>query len=173
MIRKYPYLWGGLILALLALNLWRYLPAWGGKAKGPGASAAGLALEFPQGPEGEAPLRRNLFDFGAAPSHVSRPRKAAPVAALPTPLVTPTPSAPDGSVAEAAGGYRLLGVISRDGRSQALVGKGDQLFQVGRGDDIEGRYHVVSIDENEVYLTEKQTGNNLKLRIWDSQGATP
>ena len=62
-----------------------------------------------------------------------------------------------------------MGTVSRDGKSQALIGQGSQLFQVAPGDSVANQYQVESITESEVYLTDKQSGNTLKLRIWDSK----
>ena len=127
----------------------------------------GWELDFPAPlEEGERNLRRNLFAIGPVEG---TPKITGRFVAMPTP--TPTPSSPDGSVMEVAGGYRLMGVLSHGGKSMALIGKGEQSFQVGMGDEIEGLYQVQTITDNEVYLAEKSTGNNLKLHIWDTQGA--
>ena len=68
---------------------------------------------------------------------------------------------------ELSGGVHLLGVVFQGGKGLALLGKGEETFQVGVGDDINGLYRVDSIDQDEVYLTEKSTGNTLKLHIYD------
>lgn len=176
MIKKHPYLFAALIGALLVLNLWKWLPSasfQGGPKSG--AAAHGLwSLDFPDPlGAGEKEIHRNLFEAGAALGNgpVRRPLKLSRLSKVqPTAVPTPSDVAADGSVAEVAGGYRLLGIASREGQAKALIGKGDQLFQVGQGGDIEGKYEVQTITESEVYLTEKQSGNTLKLRIWDNSG---
>jgi len=177
MIKKHPMIWGTLIALLLLLNLVKWLPflRGGGSGIGKGDSAAGLSLPFPSGAGVEASRHRDLFAFGIPSSsghHPSRSRSGVFPQASPVPTPVPLTPAPSGGSAD-AGGYRLLGVVSRNGQNQALLGKGEQLIQVGRGDEVEGLYRVESIGENEVYLTEKQTGNTLKLHIWDSQGDKP
>ncbi len=173
MFRKNPVLWISVVGLLVLLNLFHWAPSlWKGKIA-PGREAAGwMRLDFPEPLEkGDQKVVRDLFALGSRPLESNRVRRVARAAPVPTPAASPTPSFPDGSILEAAGGYRLMGVVSRENSSQALIGKGTQLFQVGPGDSLEDRYQVQSITENEVYLTEKQTGNTLKLRIWDSTAA--
>lgn len=180
MFKKHPYLWGALVSALALLNLWKWWPS---SRSAPGTGLPGawngsspLTLDFPEAlKKEEKTVRRDPFTAGFSAAAGRAPKRAAAKPA-PTAGFTPTPippaqlAGPDGSVAEAAGGYRLMGIASREGKSQALIGKGDRLFQVGRGETIEGRYQVGDITESEVYLTEKETGNTLKLRIWDPEG---
>jgi hypothetical protein len=172
MFKKRPFLWISLVGVLVLLNLIKWLPSlWPGKASKGTAPVLGLELDFPSGLlEGERDPRRNLFALGPLPSgNTKRPKvRKAPVQTEPSP--TPTFAFPDGSLREIAGGYRLMGIVSRGGQSQALIGKGDQLFPLGPGEELEGQYRVEKITDSEVYLTEKQTGNSLRLRIWDDQG---
>ena len=177
MLKKNPLLWGSLVVLLAALNLAKWMPAlWPSRASKEKAGASfGLALEFPSGvQEGEKTVHRDLFTLGSrggSAAGVRRARKAAAPAAVQTgPTPTPTFVFPDGSLREAAGGYRLMGVVSRGGQSKALIGKGDQLFQLGSGEDLEGLYQVENIGDDEVYLTDKRTGNSLRLHIWNGQG---
>lgn len=170
MIKKYPYFWSALVVVLILLNLWKWLPSFktSGSAFAKQGNSTGLVLDFPS-PSGdeEKAVHRDLFALGEAASAPRERRSTvkaaapAPVLAAATPLATPTP------MNEVAGGYRLMGVVFREGKSQALLGKGDQLLQLMVGDEIETRYRVESISDNEVDLTDKQTGNSLKLLIWD------
>ena len=159
-----------LIVVLIVLNLWHWLPRFKSNTSFAGpTSTGGLTLNFPAPlADEDKVVHRDLFATGSLgqPLH-SRPVKKPTVIVL-LPVYTPTPSSPDGSVGE-AGGYRLLGVVSHGGQIQALIGKGEKTFPVLKGDVIEGVYEVLSITESEVYLTEKQTGNTLKLHIWDQQ----
>ncbi|HTC19429.1 MAG TPA: hypothetical protein VK859_01180 [bacterium] len=174
MLKKRPILWISLVGVLVLLNLIKWLPSiWQDRAAKGTAPVLGLELDFPSGPlQGEGSLHRNLFALGSLPSNNMKRTKVKktkiPTQTQPSP--TPTFAFPDGSLREIAGGYRLMGVVSRGGQSQALIGKGDQLFQLGPGEDLEGQYQVEKITDSEVYLTEKQTGNSLRLRIWDDQG---
>ena len=168
-MKKNPLLWGALIGVLLLLNLWKWLPALkGGKAGSSTSSFAGLQLNLPSPPEGEdREVRRDLFSMAmpVKPRLVQVPRVV--IHLEPSPQPTPIGLAADGSIMEASGGYRLMGTASREGKNQALIGLGDKVFQVKPGDDLDGRYKVGEVTENEVYLTEAATGNTLKLRIWD------
>ncbi|GEM_PF-1619512 len=168
MFRKSPALWISAIAILVLLNLVRWAPSLL-RGKGVlGRQAGWMHLDFPEPLEaGDMNVGRDLFALGTRPPGAKAARRVAKAAPTPLPAASPTPSSPDGSVLEAAGGYRLMGVVSRGDSSQALIGRGTQLFQVGPGDSLEDRYQVGTITENEVYLTDKQTGNNLKLRIWD------
>ena len=175
MLKKNPVLWGSLIFLLVILNLWKLLPALRRTAQGSGISG-GLRLDFPFArSESEKSVHRDLFALGSSPPASPRAHSKGNIAprAVSSPVPAPKPSSASGTVVEISGGYRLMGVVSREGKSQALIGKGEQLFQVAPGDELEGRYRVQSIGENEVYLTEKVTGNNLRLRIWDQQGDKP
>src|SRR5665213_58189 len=170
MLKKKPLLWTSIILALIILNLWKWLPTWGKANALPVGfiDVKGLSLNIPLGLEdGEKTVHRDLFVLGPLGRTGSAVKtRLTPVRLFPTPISSPM-ATPDGSVLEVEGGYRLMGMVERDGKSQALIGKGSQLFQVGIGDDLEGHYQVHSITNDEVYLTETQTGNTLKLRMWD------
>ncbi len=173
MFRKNRLLWISAVGFLVLLNLVRWAPVlWKGKIMEGRETSGWMRLEFPDplDPEDQK-VQRNLFALGSRPPESRRVKRIVRVVTVPTPAASPTPSFPDGSVLEAAGGYRLMGVVSREGFSQALIGRGTQLFQVGPGDNLEDRYQVQSITQDEVYLTEKPTGNTLKLRIWDSTTA--
>ncbi len=174
MLRKNPVPWISAVGLLALLNLIRWAPViWKGTGMDNRENSGWMRLDFPAPLDAEdQKIRRNLFALGPSesPSHPNRIMKAA---SIPAPQASPTPSFPDGSVMEAAGGYRLMGVVSRGSSSQALIGRGNQLFQVGPGDSLEDRYQVQSIGENEVTLTEKPAGSAVKLRIWDPSAAIP
>jgi len=176
MLAKKLLVWIFVILVLVILNLWKWLPTLGkGSSLSLGSvNIAGLSLNIPSGLEdGEKTVHRDLFALGPLDKAGGRANrmKLTPVRLFPTPISSPM-ATPDGSVLEVEGGYRLMGIVERDGKSLALIGKGSQLFQVGLGDDLEGHYQVHSITDDEVYLTETQTGNTLKLRMWDQNTKT-
>lgn len=158
---------------MVLLNLWKWLPVLkGGDGSSHGSTVAGIRLDFPSPPEGEERrVQRDLFAMAVPvrPRVVRLPRVV--VHLEPSPQPTPLGLAADGSILEASGGYRLMGTASREGQNQALIGLGDKVFQVKPGDDLDGRYKVGQVTDNEVYLTESGTGNTLKLRIWDQTKA--
>lgn len=172
MFRKKPVLWISVIGILALLNLARWVPVlWKENLSTGREDSQWLKLDFPEPLNTEdQKIRRDLFAL--VPSGNTPVKRVVRAAAEPTPAESPTPSFPDGSVMEAAGGYRLMGVVSREGFSQVLIERGTQLFQAGPGDNLEDRYQIQSITQDEVYLTEKATGNTLKLRIWDSTTAS-
>ena len=165
MIHRQPWLWGGLIVVLGLLNLWRWFPSGSGMGRGLGPRA-NLDLPEPSGHE-ERTVRRDLFQSQAAPAAVRRAPPQVQVRLVPATAAPTIPALADGSVMEAGGGYRLLGIATREGASQALIARGDQLFQLKPGDDLEGRYKVGEIEDEEVHLTENGTGNTLKLHLWE------
>ncbi|HVM33096.1 MAG TPA: hypothetical protein VMU88_08180 [bacterium] len=150
--------WGaGLVLVLALLNLWRWMPAFAAHqtTHGPGAPGE-LDLLFPQGTTAEERTsRRDLFSFAALPAAPSRPKPPAPAA--------PPPDFP----------LRLLGVVIQHGHSRALIGKGDQLFEVEAGDDLDGDYRVRGINDQEVSLWDRRSGGEVTLAIADAAGGQP
>lgn len=166
--------WGSIIFVLVLLNLWKWLPRWKeDRGFSDKSVLTELTLNFPDALEpDEQAIHRDIFAFGSSNSASGLVRvrptknKAVPIIFK---IFTPTPSPTNGSLTEMTAGYRLLGMLSRGGQSLALIGKGDQTFQVKAGDEIDGFYRVQSITESEVYLTEKQTGNTLQLHIQDQQ----
>ncbi len=59
--------------------------------------------------------------------------------------------------------YRYLGYADRDGRQQAFVGKGTEIYILQRGDRLDGKFLVAAIDPTVVVLREGIT--NLEARI--------
>ncbi len=174
MRRKKTILWISAVGLLALLNVIRWAPVlWKGKGVENRGNSGWMRLDFPSPQDpAERKVRRDLFAFG--PSAIpDRPKQMAKATPIPAPQSSLALSFPDGSVMEAAGGYRLMGVVSRGGSSQALVGCGNQLFQVGPGDSLGDGYQVQSIGENEVILAEKPAGGTVKLRIWDPTAAIP
>lgn len=167
MIQKNIRLWAVLIVALIAINLWRWWPSFFSRGLSSRAGAAqGLELNYPQPLSAdEETVHRDLFQMGYLGGSVRshKPKVSRVVAVVPTPS-----AAPDGSVASTAEGYHLTGIVSRAGKNQALIEKNGQMLEVAPGDSLEGHYRVDSISSSEVYLTDQGTGTTLKLHIWDS-----
>src|SRR5579859_1724857 len=133
----------GLAIGILVLlNLWKWLPSLKGRnGLSRGSAMTGLQLNFPLPAEGEEKaVRRDLFSLALPQKHVLVRIPRVVVHLEPSPQPTPLGLAPDGSILEASGGYRLMGMASREGKTQALIGKSDQVYQVKPGDDIDGRY---------------------------------
>lgn len=59
--------------------------------------------------------------------------------------------------------YRYLGYADRDGRQQAFLGKGTEVYILQEGDQIDGKFLVAAIDPTVVVLRESVT--NLEARI--------
>jgi Tfp pilus assembly protein PilP len=104
------------------------------------------------------PSSRNPFRFGTAKRSAARvtPAPAAPMIAAAEPAPLPLPA------------YVLSGLAERDtpeGKKRTAVVTGaDQLYVVGEGDLVGGRFRVVRIDSNAVLLRD-QTGTELTLAM--------
>lgn len=107
----------------------------------------------------------------------------APVVVVPPPPVAPPPPIPAGPTPEELAAiaarqqhellsrqareqmaqYRYLGYADRDGHQQAFLGKGTEIYILQRGDQLDGKFLVASIDPTVVVLREGIT--NLETRI--------
>jgi hypothetical protein len=164
---KKMVLWISVVVVLLLLNLWRWMPSRTSAKPAHRSVAApgGLELQFPLGtaPAEKTP-GRDIFTFGSIASplgvHHAARKKTVQVSGP-----VPTPTEP----------YRLMGVVSDPGHSRALIGKGSQVFQVQEGDSLENSYTVGPIGDQDVDLTDQSTGKALTLRIQEPepQEATP
>ena len=108
---------------------------------------------------------------------------SAPVIVVPPPPVAPPPPIPAGPTPEELAAiaarqqhellsrqareqmaqYRYLGYADRDGRQQAFLGKGTEVYILQEGDQIDGKFLVAAIDPTVVVLRESVT--NLEARI--------
>jgi hypothetical protein len=106
-----------------------------------------------------------------------------PVVVLPPPTISPPPPVPAGPTPEELAAiaarqqhellsrqareqmaqYRYLGYADRDGRQQAFLGKGTEVYILQEGDQIDGKFLVAAIDPTVVVLRESVT--NLEARI--------
>ena len=91
-----------------------------------------------------SPATRNPFRYRSSKSSASSaPREsAAPAAALAPPI----PIAPPGPV------LKLSGVAQKAGKRTAILSGDGQVYLVGEGDSVAGRYTVVTIDPEAVLL---------------------
>ena len=91
------------------------------------------------------PSTRNPFRYGStkssAPSPAPRER-----ADQPTTIEPAIPVAPAGPV------LKLSGVAQKDGKRTAIIASDTQVYLVGEGDSLAGRYTVVKVDPEAVLL---------------------
>jgi hypothetical protein len=60
-------------------------------------------------------------------------------------------------VREQMGQYRYLGYLNQQGVHKAFVGKGNDIYIIRKGDKLDGKFLVASIDPTSVKLTEPTT----------------
>jgi hypothetical protein len=91
------------------------------------------------------PSTRNPFSFSSRkPSPRSdRPRESAVQSA---PVETMIPAAPAGP------SLKLSGVAQKDGKRTAILSGDGQIYLVGEGDSVAGRYSVIKVDPEAVLL---------------------
>ena len=148
------------VLALAALNVWRWWPAGtttpGGMPGTTSPSAAFRPEDFdiralPAEPPG--PMQRDLF----------RPKPTAkPVVKGSAKTPEPPPKSPEELEREAAQAelaqFRCVGVAFRGGRAQAFLVKGGETFLVSPGDKVGNRFIVDKIAPDTVSLQDPNTG---------------
>lgn len=148
------------VLALAALNVWRWWPAGPAKPEGmPGTVSPSAAFRpedfeirvLPADPPG--PMQRDLF----------RPKPAAkPVAKGSAKKPEPPPKSPEELEHEAAQAelaqFRCVGVAFRGGRAQAFLVRGGETFLVSPGDKVGNRFIVDKISPDTVSLQDPITG---------------
>ena len=149
------------VLALVALNVWRWWPAGSVKPGGLlGAVSSSVAFR-PEDFEIRAlpadlpgPVQRDLFrPKPAAMSVTKRSSAKAP---------EPPPKSPEELEREAAQAelalFRCVGVAFRGGRAQAYLVKGSETFLVSPGDKVGNRFIVDKIAPDAVSLQDPSTG---------------
>ena len=143
------------------------------------------AREMPEGPKKNifAPLGESMA-VGNTTVVASRARRSKPP---PPPLVVVTvaPAAPPGptpeelaeqgaqqqeelklkQVREQMGQYRYLGYLSQQGVQKAFVGKGKDIYIIRKGDTLDGKFLVASIDPTTVTLREPSTSLETSLDL--------
>lgn len=148
------------VLALVALNIWRWWPAGSAKPGGmPMTVSPSTAFRpedfeiraLPAEPPG--PMLRDLF----------RPKPVAkPVAKGSAKASAPPPKPPEELEREAAQAelaqFRCVGVAFRGGRAQAFLVKGGETFLVSPGDKVGNRFIVDKIEADAVTLQDPGSG---------------
>jgi hypothetical protein len=148
------------VLALVALNVWRWWPAGSTKPRGiPGTASPSAAFRpedfeiraLPADPPG--PMQRDLFRTKLATKSVAKGFAKTP---------EPPPKSPEELEREAAQAelaqYRCVGVAFRGGRAQAFLVKGSETFLVSPGDKVGNRFIVDKIAPDAVSLQDPNTG---------------
>lgn len=150
--------------ALVLLNLWRWLPSSStsdgsvaqSRLTGP-VTVQSLKLHGVAAASGDSVgPARNLFApfVPAAPVPVKIPSTPPPVEA--TKRVSAKDSARNAARADMSQ-YQLVGIVIRPGKAQAFLMKGDQPYDVGVGDIIDGRIRVQKVSAAEVVLKDNKT----------------
>ncbi len=166
-----------------------------------GQDADGLGVKpvKAQGQQVPAGPKKNIFAMGRAVAPESAKkisvvkRSAPPVPAPPPFVVPPPPSVPAGptpeelaaiaarqqhelrsrQVREQMAQYRYLGYADRDGRQQAFLGKGTEIYILQRGDQLDGRFLVASINPTVVVLREGVTNLEARIELKKDSSANP
>lgn len=150
--------------------------------------------EMPEGPKKNifAPLGESTA-VGAAIVVANRAKRVPPppsiVAAMPQPSPPPVvdapPPAPPGptteelaeqaarqqaelnlkQVREQMGQYRYLGYLSQQGVQKAFVGKGKEIYIIRKGDKLDGKFLVASIDPAIIKLREPSTSLEASIEL--------
>jgi hypothetical protein len=147
-----------LIASLGLINVWYWWPA---TTAAPVSNAGrGLAQEFRLGdfeiktlqPGANTAMKRDLF----YPKYVPPPPK--PVF---TPPPGPPPKTPEELAREAAQAelaqFKCIGILFREGKGQAYLVKGDQVFLAQLGEKVGNRFIVDKISPESVVLWDPQT----------------
>lgn len=151
----------GAVLALAVLNLWHWSAPGGGQAQRAAAAAANAfgAKDFELRAGALAPAApssaRNLFQPRQAPA----PAPVKVVEAPPPPAPSGPPPKTAEQVAEEAARdelrqIRLVGVVFREGKGQAFLVKGDQVYLVHTGGAVGERFRVESIAPEGIQLSD-------------------
>lgn len=155
------------VVVLAVLNLWRWWPETPRTNIGGGRSGADLNAEefvvqgWAQDAGRHKPARDLFFARGPEPARSPEPlSEAAPAVVKPMPTAQALARE---RARESLAAYRLEGILSRQGRWEAFVSKGEERFTVVRGSVIQGRYIVDAIDAQGAVLRER--GTNIKRRI--------
>jgi len=101
----------------------------------------------------EMPARASLEQMGADPFNVeppAPPAASAPPAAPAAPVAPPLP-------------YRFAGRLHVGDAVEFYLAKGDEVFEVKKGDKIEGQYKVEKIGRSEMTLIHLASGTREKL----------
>ncbi len=159
-MKQRKWIIAAVVLALVALNAWRWWPAGSARPVGmPGTVSPSAAFRTEDfeiralSAEPPGPMQRDLF----------RPKTVAkPVARGSAKTPEPPPKSPEELEREAAQAelaqFRCVGVAFRGGRAQAFLVKGGETFLVSPGDKVGNRFIVDKIAPNTVSLQDPNTG---------------
>ena len=147
------------VLGLVLLNWWQWSAPTAKRERRADAVASVLrAADFElragaRTPEGGA-SSRNIFQPRAAPA----PKPVVKVVEAPPPPPGPAPKTAEQVAEEAARDelrqIKLVGVVFREGKGQAFLVKGDQVYLVHTGGAVGERFRVESIAPDGIQLTD-------------------
>jgi hypothetical protein len=161
-----------IVVALIALNVWRWWPAdapakHAAEARPGAIGAQDLRLAVRASTAETLPrVERNIFQLRkpaplprTKPMHRPRPASAVIPVAQPQPP-EPPPKTPEEIDAEAAQAelaqIKLVGVIFRDAKPHAYFARGDQTYMVAPGDTV-ARFTVTAITAESARLHDPRT----------------
>lgn len=143
------------------------------------------AREMPEQPKKNifAPLGEST-EVGARSAMATRVKRMTP-APLPVPVVAEAPPPPPGptpeelaeqaarqqealrlkQLREQMGQYRYLGYLSQQGVQKAFVGKGKDIYIIRKGDTLDGKFLVASIDPTTVKLREPTSSLETSIEL--------
>jgi len=153
------------------------------------------AREMPEGPKKNifAPLGESTV-VGATTVVATRAKRATPAPAPPPPVVAAiAPAAPPEptpeelaelaawqqkelklvQVREQMGQYRYLGYLNQQGLQKAFVGKGKDIYIIRKGDTLDGKFLVASIDPTTVKLREPTTSLETSIELQKDSALGP
>jgi len=155
------------IAALLALNVWRWLPSSGSAgarpASAPQSEIAELTLRVADADTASKPMRRDLFYRTAPEPNVTNANPVRRPVVPPTPVKSAEELALESAQAEFAG-IRVIGIVFRNGRGQAYLEAAGKSELVGVGDTF-GSFKVTAIRQDAVELsgTDTSAGGRIAL----------
>jgi hypothetical protein len=162
------------VIVLAIANLWRWLPAETRRETASASAAAFRAEEF-QLRAGlalgaSAGSGRNLFQPRLPPAPPPAPEPPKVVEAPPPPPPPgPPPKTPEQVAEEAARDelrqLKLVGVVFRNGKGQAFVVKGSDVYMVHAGERVGERFQVQSISAEGIQLSDPASRVNGQIPV--------
>lgn len=157
---------GAVILVLVILNIWRWMPSGNSLAdRRASRDAHGLELDW-RVPltMGQQAATRDLF-YKKVPKPV-RPKPGPKIVrpVISQPVITPEQQRLQTAQTMLAQ-YKLVGVVLRNGMWQAFVTRGEESYTLSKGDRVSQRFMVKEISEHALVLQDTQTEAQVRLAL--------